>query len=255
MGALGSIMNSITYLSAAGAIAIAATLAPGASRADDEVASAASSSACFDQGLYAKGAVVDYDTKISGDSPAPVYRTVNTGKGTAKFEGKTANAVESETFDSKGKSEGVVTGYYDFAPGFLLILGTEAKDFKSVFDPAGRQPIDQEKGDRYKQKYKMITTAKDVGTQTVDRQAVWKFAGTESLKTKLGKFTVCKITAKFTDKIAPGFSTVTNLTTYVAASGKYRGFTLRTKTSGKAPTGQPINITADVVKVRKFQPK
>lgn len=244
-------MKSVLFLGAVGAIAIAASFGPGA-RAE-ESAAGGSSSACFNQGLYAKGAVVDYDTRISGDGEAQTFRSVNTGKGDAKFNGAAALRVDAETFDAKGKSEGVIEGYFDITPDFLLIIGSTAKDFETTYDPAGRQPINQKEGDSYKQKYD-ITTKSGKDSLTTSRQATWKFVGVESLKSKVGKFKVCKITAKFVDKFG-GFSTTSTQTIYVAAEGKYRGFALRTKMATKLATGQSLNTTSDVVRFRKFAPK
>ncbi len=246
-------MKTVQYLGTAGALAIGAAFAPGAARAEVAPAAASSSSACFDEGLYAKGAVVDFDTKISGDGQPMTFRSVTTGKGEATFNGAPALRVDAESFDAKGKSEGVVQGYFDITPDFLLIIASTGKGFETTYDPAGRQPINQKEGDSYKQKYD-ITTKSGGDSLTTSRQATWKFVGVESLKSKVGKFKVCKITAKFVDKLA-GFSTTSTQTIYVAAEGKYRGFALRTKTATKLATGQSLNTTADVVKFRKFAPK
>ncbi|MDR4305077.1 hypothetical protein IHQ68_00350 [Chelatococcus sambhunathii] len=245
-------MRSVIFVSAVGAIAVAASFASGV-RAEVSAA-AGSSSACFNQGLYAKGAVVDYDTKISGDGEAMTFRSVNTGKGGATFNGVDALRVDTETFDAKGKSEGVIAGYFDITPDFLLIIASKSKDSETTYDPAGRQPINQSEGDTYKQKYEVTTTTKGAGSLTSSRQATWKFVGVESLKSKVGKFKVCKIIAKFVDKFG-GFSTTSTQTIYVAAEGKYRGFALRTKMATKLATGQSLNTTTDVVKFRKFAPK
>lgn len=247
-------MNSIAFAGAAAVIAAAAFVAPGVGRAEDvQPPAAETSSVCFNPGLYAKGAVVDYDTKITGDGATGTYRNVNTAKATVKYNGVDAIPVETQSYDAKGKPADLVTGYYEIEPAFLLLFGTKSKSAETTYKPEGRQPIDQKTGKAYKQKYTMTTKAQGA-TQTINRQATWKFEGFETLKLPLGTFKLCRITAKFVDQIGP-FSTVTNQTVYTAAEGKYQGFALRTKTSTQLITGQPMNTQSDVVKFKKFAPK
>ena len=242
-------MKNIAFFGVA-AIAAAVILAPGAGHAQ----AADTTRACFNKGLYAQGAVIDYDSTSTGDGAPTTYRTKVTARAPETYKGVQAVPLETQTYDENGKRSELVTGYVRVAGDFLQTLGAVAKAGETTFDPASRQPIDLPVGETYRQRYKTTLTGRGGATQTIDRLAIWTFAGFEEIRLPVGRFRLCKITLRSTDTFA-GFSIVSNQTMYLAAEGRYQGFTLRSRMSTRLPTGQPVVTTTDVTKFRTFAPK
>lgn len=244
-------MKSIAVFGAA-AIAAAAFLAPATGFAQEAAAAAAETSrVCFNPALYAEGAVLDYDSVITGSGAGGSYRTVATTKAKARFNGVLSIPIETQTYDEDGEEGELVTGYVDYTSAFLMFYGSKSRSGEVTFDPASQEPINRGIDKPYRQTVTVTVTPKRGPEQTTERKTVWTFAGFEERRLPVGKFRLCKFTLRSTDSFM-GFSTVSNQTIYVAAEGRYRGFPLRTKISTKLPTGVPIVSTTDVTEIRKF---